>query len=53
MIFILQGGRCGNQLFNYAFARQIQYKYPDQKICVCASGLEKNRESMAFSGKIH
>ena len=43
MIYILQGGRCGNQLFNYAFARQIQYKYPEQKICVCASGLEKKQ----------
>ena len=48
MIFILQGGRCGNQLFNYAFARQIQYKYPDQKICVCASGLEKKQGECGF-----
>ena len=43
MIYILQGGRCGNQLFNYAFARQIQNRYPEQQICVCASGLEKKR----------
>lgn len=43
MIYILQGGRCGNQLFNYAFARQIQNKYPNQKICVCATGV-KNKQ---------
>lgn len=43
MIFIIQGGRCGNQLFNYAFARQIQYKYPEQEICICASGLERKQ----------
>ena len=43
MIYILQGGRCGNQLFNYAFAREIQKIYPEQEICVCTLSLEKKQ----------
>lgn len=32
MIYVKQVGRCGNQLFNYAFARKIQLEHKQKKI---------------------
>ena len=33
MIYVEQGGRCGNQMFLYAFARELQYIYGNEDIC--------------------
>lgn len=40
MIYVMQGGRCGNQLFVYAFARQLLLDYPEEKLTFDFSGLK-------------
>ncbi len=32
MLYIRQGGRCGNQLFSYAFARKLQMQYNNEEM---------------------
>lgn len=44
MLYIAQGGRCGNQLFVYAFARKLQMEYPDEKIVFDFSCLKWGQE---------
>ena len=40
MIYIGQGGRTGNQLFAYAFARKLQLSYPEEKLTFDYSRVE-------------
>lgn len=49
MIYIIQGGRCGNQLFNYAFAKKIKNLYDSEKICFVLSSI-KNKSSCMKNG---
>lgn len=44
MIYVMQGGRCGNQLFVYAFARSLIRKYPNEKLVFDFSGLKIGKE---------
>lgn len=44
MIYVMQGGRCGNQLFVYAFARSLQLKYPNEEIVFDFCGLKIGQE---------
>lgn len=47
MIFIEVKGRCGNQLFRYAFARYVQEKTGDNKLCFNFNGVY----SLSHTGK--
>ncbi|MDA5554943.1 alpha-1,2-fucosyltransferase [Streptococcus thermophilus] len=40
MIYIIQGGRAGNQLFNYAFAQRIKQIYGNEEICFVLSAIK-------------
>lgn len=50
MIYIKQGGRTGNQLFNYAFARKLQLSYPDEELTFDYSFIEKMNETHSHEG---
>lgn len=49
MIYIIQGGRAGNQLFNYAFAKKVKELYGDEELCFVLSAI-KNKASSEFNG---
>lgn len=50
MIFIEQGGRCGNQMFSYAVAKRILKEYPDEKLTFVLSAI-KDKSSNLQNGQ--
>lgn len=50
MIYVKLGGRAGNQLFNYAFARKLQLSYPNEELTFDLSFIDdKNRDPSSES----
>ncbi len=49
MIYIIQGGRAGNQLFSYSFAKKVKELYGDEDLCFVLSAI-KNKSSSKSNG---
>ena len=41
MIYVIMGGRLGNQLFRYAYARKLMKENPSEHVCFDFSGVKK------------
>ncbi|SNU07577.1 Glycosyl transferase family 11 [Streptococcus equinus] len=50
MIYIIQGGRAGNQLFSYAFAKRVKEIYGDEELCFVLSAI-KNKANSESNGE--
>nr|WP_308623743.1 alpha-1,2-fucosyltransferase [uncultured Eisenbergiella sp.] len=48
MIYITQGGRCGNQLFSYAFAKKVLRQHKDEKLTFVLSAIKNKAKSTNY-----